>query len=422
MKEKQSKIQILYLMSVAFILLLQIKPVNGQSADYPFQKPAYKFIRYDLNRLQFGKDSSQFENFFMKLDRLIHNGEGNINIVHIGGSHVQADIHSGELRRRLQMFYPGNKGSRGFLFPYKMAKTNNPGNFSMNYTGRWTACRNVQANYCTLGLSGISVTTTDTISSITLYPSQSNYMEYDYNRVRIFHQTTADSYSIEFGNPEAVASAYVNPDGGYTEFKLNRHLNELNLLIRKTAPEQQSFTLYGIQFINDDPGITYHSIGVNGAAVPSYLKCVLLAKHLKVIDPDLIILSIGVNDAHGKNFSADAFRVNYESLIQMMKPALKDATVLFTTNNDTYLSRKYPNRNALQVREVMFQLAEKYGYGVWDLHSIMGGLGSMSTWEREGLAASDRVHFTRAGYTLIGDLMFEAILKSYVNHLKSLKD
>jgi lysophospholipase L1-like esterase len=156
--------------------------------------------------------------------------------------------------------------------------------------------------------------------------------------------------------------------------------------------------------------------------VPSYLKCVLLAKHLKVIDPDLIILSIGVNDAHGKNFSADAFRVNYESLIQMMKPALKDATILFTTNNDTYLNRKYPNRNALQVREVMFQLAEKYGYGVWDLYSIMGGLGSMSTWEREGLAASDRVHFTRAGYTLIGDLMFEAILKSYVNHLKSLKD
>jgi hypothetical protein len=49
----------------------------------------------------------------------------------------------------------------------------------------------------------------------------------------------------------------------------------------------------------------------------------------------------------------------------------------------------------------------------------MGGLGSMATWQKSELSKSDRVHFTTTGYKLMGDLLFNAILKSYENHINA---
>ena len=93
--------------------------------------------------------------------------------------------------------------------------------------------------------------------------------------------------------------------------------------------------------------------------------------------------------------------------------------VLLVTNSDSYRKRRYPVRNAEAVRRTMLRLAEKHGCGVWDLYGVMGGQGSIRRWKRQGLARPDLVHFTRDGYTLIGDLMFTAIMKSYGEHLTS---
>ena len=51
--------------------------------------------------------------------------------------------------------------------------------------------------------------------------------------------------------------------------------------------------------------------------------------------------------------------------------------------------------------------------GLWDLFNIMGGLESMMRWEEEGLAKKDKIHFTNKGYTLIGDLFFNALMRFY---------
>jgi hypothetical protein len=48
----------------------------------------------------------------------------------------------------------------------------------------------------------------------------------------------------------------------------------------------------------------------------------------------------------------------------------------------------------------------------------MGGLGSMAKWEKGGLAQKDRIHFTRPGYLLLGDLLFGALMDAYAAHLR----
>ena len=81
------------------ILLLRI---SAQDEQYFYHVNPYNFIRYDLNELHnFGEDRYS-AGFFQKLEKLVKTGEGRINIVQIGGSHIQAGTFSGQMRYRFQ--------------------------------------------------------------------------------------------------------------------------------------------------------------------------------------------------------------------------------------------------------------------------------------------------------------------------------
>lgn len=96
-------------------------------------------------------------------------GEGSVNVVHFGGSHIQADIYSNRLRQWMGSYVPNQQGARGLVFPFKIAKTNGPYDYSVDYTGKWSHVRNVSKSLDTkLGASGISVYTSDTNASIQL--------------------------------------------------------------------------------------------------------------------------------------------------------------------------------------------------------------------------------------------------------------
>lgn len=109
--------------------------------------------------------------------------------------------------------------------------------------------------------------------------------------------------------------------------------------------------------------------------------------------------------------------LNYDSIIQTVKEVNPDVAILLTTNNDSYYNRKTPNKRAILVKEAMYELAERHDAAVWDLFEIMGGLNSIFQWQKNGLAKKDKIHLTPAGYKLVGDLLFEAILNAYKNYL-----
>ena len=48
----------------------------------------------------------------------------------------------------------------------------------------------------------------------------------------------------------------------------------------------------------------------------------------------------------------------------------------------------------------------------------MGGQTSIARWQEAGFAKKDRVHFTRAGYTALGDLLFSALMESYGQYVE----
>ena len=404
--------------SIVFLLIIAIR-IDAISAQYdPYDLPCYDFLNYQQNKLDLPNDSSNFKNFFSNINTLILKGEGQINVVHIGDSHLQADYFSGEMRQRMQTFFQGGLGGRGFIFPYALAKTNNPYTFSVKYTGNWESCRNIERKkQCSLGLSGVSVTTYDSVSTISIFLRTKDYPKYDFNKVKIFH-TLNNSFTVEIDSCANKRVVFNNDSLGYTYFLLDDYIDTLHLKITKTDSTQTSFTLHGISLETNDPGIIYHSIGVNGAEVNSFLRCDLFSRHLEALSPDFVIVSLGTNDAYPKKFNEDRFIQNYDTLINNIKLAVPDAAILLTVPADSYRMRKYPNTNTEIARNAIYKIATSHQCAVWDLYDIMGGFQSINKWNQNGFTASDKLHFSKSGYILQGDLLFTAFLKSYDEYIE----
>lgn len=415
-----------------FAVIIVFTGISGVfSQDFPYEEKVFDFVQYDKNMLHFPKDSVKMEKFFKRLDTLMYFGKGKINIVHIGGSHVQADIISGQMRQRLQTFFPGNKGSRGLTFPYAVAKTNNPYDFKVSYTGTWQYCKNTQyKEVCLLGLTGMRISTQDTNATIKVKLNNPNNFlpesyknQYRFNSVKIY-TTPNDTAQFDIIINELQNKPFskdVNWAKGIITFSFAEYMDSISFSFKQIDSTQTNgFTIFGIQYDQDRPGITYHSIGVNGAATSSYLRCALFEEHLKEIKPDLMILGIGINDAAGNGFDPLIFEKNYARIVDMIYAANPNCAIIFITNNDSYKyykRRYYVNKNGAIVQKSMYNLARKYNQAVWDLYEVMGGETSMSVWEKNGMAKKDKIHFTPQGYRLLGNLMFNALLKSYENHV-----
>ena len=64
------------------------------------------------------------------------------------------------------------------------------------------------------------------------------------------------------------------------------------------------------------------------------------------------------------------------------------------------------------------EMGKDYNAAVWNQFDIMGGLKSMEEWEKAGLAKKDKVHFTNEGYKLLGDLLYNALITRYIEHVQ----
>lgn len=129
----------------------------------------YDFIDTTQNVIKFPKGNASFNAFFNKMDTLVFENRGQVRILHVGGSHLQADVISGRIREHLIKEYPGASAGRGFVFPYSAARTNTPASYASAYKGIWDMNKNVQREIKKpLGLLGIAVSTSDPRSEITL--------------------------------------------------------------------------------------------------------------------------------------------------------------------------------------------------------------------------------------------------------------
>ena len=394
--------------------------------------PNYSFTHFDKNHLVYPSgDSTSMERFFMKMDSVFQMGKGNVNILHIGGSHVQAGTFTQQFRDNLISCNDTLMGGPYFIFPFTAGGTNNPSHYTIHATGEWHYCRNAveREDEKRMGLSGAALTTTDSTATIQIvtherYPSDMP-PEYIFNKVTLigFSETNNVVPALSYES-DTLHGVHNDTLSTYT-FTLPCYTDSICILFDSVPGE---FTLTGVLLDNNLPGITVHGVGINGARVSSFLRCEDLKRDLELIRPDLIIFGIGINDAFEKDFNKTTFKQDCSELISIMQEVNPDCALLFITNNDSYTRRRVKRKTVYEVnpngktaRQAFIELGAEYNAAVWDQFDIMGGLKSMRSWQKAGLAQRDKVHFTKNGYTLMGDLLYNALMERYLEHIEANK-
>ena len=411
-------------------LLLASLPTFAQIQSLLKPVDDLEFANFDRNQLLYPGDSLAMERFFSKMDSTIFLGQGNVSIMHIGGSHVQAGVFTQQFRNDLLSIAPDLIGGQYFVFPFAAGGTNNPSHYRVNYTGGWAYCRNAVRKDTDkrMGLAGSAITTNDANASVSIVSRERRFTatspKFEFNKVTLIGYSETENVTPVLGYKGTTLKGIHDDNQDTYTFQLPALTDSINIFFEAMPGE---FTLTGVLLENGMPGISVHGVGVNGAAVPSYLRCDDFERDLNLIRPDLVIFGIGINDAAGTDFDVENFKRNYDGLIRIIKRVNPDCALLFVTNNDSY---KYVrvrkkrghyevNTNGFLVEKAFLELGKKHNAAVWDQFDVMGGLYSMRNWENAGLAQKDKVHFTNDGYKLIGDLLYNALIIRYIEHVKA---
>lgn len=167
--------------------------------------------------------------------------------------------------------------------------------------------------------------------------------------------------------------------------------------------------------------VTYNDMGVNGATCltfthPERIEAIAEAK------PHLLILSFGTNESHNKRYNSTMHYYQMDELVKMLRRYLPDTPMLMTTPPGSYESfrqrrrqRTYSvNPRTATAVETIKRYAKEHQIAVWDMYNVVGGKQrACKNWQEAGLMRPDHVHYAAEGYTLQGELLYDALIKAY---------
>ncbi|WP_297064927.1 GDSL-type esterase/lipase family protein [uncultured Duncaniella sp.] len=353
--------------------------------------------------------------------------ESPVSIVHIGDSHVQADINTSTIRELLQYDF-GNAG-RGLVSPLKICGTNQPTDYVFQSSNSWKTVKLMNTSWMqTVGFTGTSIRPASSTSELTIGTKDTD----DYNpfsSTTIFHNgklsikevTDADGNKLDF---RAI------PSRDYTQIVLSSLATKINVKFASAG----DLTLYGASLSGERPGVFYHSIGNNGATFDSYNRIGSVGLGINPLHPNLVIISLGTNEAFGRQDIA-RFKRSIDLLVSNVRQANPDALILLTTPMECHRSvvtkkkvrvrrkgrkgyrtvtrtnKTYAvNMNIAPLRKAILDYGKANGVAVYDWYDVAGGSGASTSWINSDLFAKDRVHHTHKGYNLEGRLIYDAIM------------
>lgn len=374
--------------------------------------PQYDWMHTEFNAFQF-YNRDVLAPLFQKLENA---QKSKVTILHIGDSHVQADVFTGEIRDRLQHAF--GYGGRGMVFPYSTGRTHAAIDYSSYHSGRWIYAKNVeQYPELPLGVSGISSRTYD--SNATFRLVFRNTILPEFNKVRIFLKRNQESYDFILSTPEEkiVADVYNTPEHGepdqYIDLYLKKGQNDLVFTLKKTDSIQKQFEIYGISIENPyNGGVLYHSTGINGAGYYSILRQDLMVQQLNYLKPDAVILDVGANDFWRNGIDRSAFIQNMQQTVDLLRKYNPMVSIILSGSQDIYRGG-YSLPDCGLFAQIIREFCKDNDCAFYDWYWISGGRYSMAKWRGNLLANKDYIHLSGAGYRLKGQLIAEAWNRTY---------
>lgn len=380
-------------------------------------KGKYDFIRYDLNHLYL-PDSTSLASFQAALQQRWEGKQPLLNIIHIGDSHIQADFFTAVVREKFQSVPQWGNAGRGFFFPCEIAGSSAVYNISAQTTGYWQGCHIMQASKnCNWGLSGFTASTQQENAQLNVWCNAYALRLHKTQWLRIYFDDAQTLQQVPLKIQQQ--GAWLLPDSLtqlYASFRLTEPAAKIQLSVSPQHCPNKQFTLDGIYSQEQETGVLYHALGVNGATVNAFLRSPKLGVQLATLSPDLIIVSLGTNDVYTDTFDPIAFENQLYALVQSLKAAAPKASLLLTTPGDHYYKGK-SNANLLAANEVIYAVAKAENCALWDFFAVMGGVNAMPKWLQVQLASRDYLHLSRKGYELQGELFYQALTQPFFDGL-----
>ncbi len=370
------------------------------------------FIKLDSNHIIMnGADWSDLSQKLAAAD------SNTVTIVHIGDSHIQADFATGKTRALLQSRY-GSAG-RGLIVPLKIAGTNEPRDYAIKSTSKWQASKLLKPDgKASIGFTGIGISPVDEKADLTIATLSRSGDAEPFSALKIYHlgKLMIDSVS---SSDEAISFSATYTDS-VTTLLLPSPVTQVTIGFTTTC----ATSIYGIVLSNGrQGGILYHAIGNNGATFHSYNMLPDDINRTGDISPDLIIVSLGANEAFSRMTGDEIYR-SIDRFIANLRKNRPDCNILLTTPMECQKSviirrkgkkrrRSYSvNEKVATVRDIILKYAADHNVPVYDWYEVAGGTGASGSWVKEGLMAKDRIHHSYKGYRLHGSLLYDALINS----------
>ena len=184
--------------------------------------------------------------------------------------------------------------------------------------------------------------------------------------------------------------------------------------------------LYGMVMEREGPGVVYDSLGMVGARgrrMLGYDPAHFARQHARR-ETNLIVLAFGGNDADDR-LTPEQFERDYRRMARMVRRARPEAACLLMAPLDQATRDERGNITTLApvpiIVEAQRRAARAEGCAFFDTYAAMGGEGAMRRWFRSEprLAFGDYRHATPAGYTVIGNMLYKALLKGFSDFLEA---
>jgi GDSL-like Lipase/Acylhydrolase family len=380
-----------------------------------------------------------------------------VRILQLGDSHTAADYFTGELRRRLQARF--GRGGIGYLVAGHPRSGFRSDLVKVTTSGGWTyqAIQKSEdvSQFWLSGFNAISANVGDTITYTAEAP-----ISFDSIELNVDRRPQAGTLEVRL---DGVLAGSFDLNGITFEpvvFRLRPQHGEVGSFrqLQIRAAGSGPVVLSSVGIYDSRAGLSFSSVGYPGATISLLNKFnpALFADDLRRLDPQIVIVAFGTNEAANESLTADSYWSSYERAITRIKDALPRASIVVIGPPDgeerdgsckkagskpaCHLSapppdseeeaeeRAHSNKQDCNwrqlvklgaVRDVQRSIAARSGFPYWDWASIMPPQCGAHQWVSANppLMTPDHIHFTHDGYAKSAEQFLSTIVPLVERHV-----
>lgn len=388
--------------SSIILTLVSLLVACNQDTEKAVKLPTPTVLPADGSRQLYNYHDPQFAGFVKKLQQ----GRQTVHIVQLGDSHTAADFFSGKLRERFQADY-GN-GGIGFIPPTNIAGQRIANVQYQSDKKAWILLSSRKDNDPDFPLGGFISEPQAKWAKLQL--SENPVTQQRYQLQALYKAPTTAQVNVQSSTSKILSLSQTQ---GKWQFS---NPTTMTFPVSITVSKSQPVKFGGWLITNQQPGVMLSSLGINGATINMMDKWgTQWTETLGQLNPDMVILAYGTNEAFNNTFDLSAYRQQLTDKIRQIRQQAPNSTILLIGPSDSIKNKEAPDCRSQQpqwlsdIVRIQKEVAQQERTLFWDWRDYMGGECSIKAWSLYELARPDGVHLSREGYESSANTLYSQL-------------